>query len=220
MQHGIAYSPEVYPLLDVCFYGQYQDDVWFRTDTLYPFETTVEQIQLDADNLIHNQRRDNVILGRNRRTKLAWLSWGVDSKVFLLNPLTNEVGHVGNILFLDFDESKDFEGVLRKIAYLQRDGYVTTNPDIVGSGNGFHVYFYEIFDFQMIRAILKKDYIYYSLCDKFFRSTMYLKCSVLRLSERKKGNKQPLKLLEPGYTDSEVGRLYQDFVRRCIDENL
>lgn len=220
MEHGIAHSPVTYPLLDVCFYGQYQDGVWFRTDTLYPFDTSVEQIQLDCDNLMTRNRRELEIDDRIEYIRMSWLSWGIDSKVFMLNPLTNECGHVGNILFLDFDETGEFENVLRKIAYLQRDKLIKTNPDIVGSGNGFHVYVYEVFDFSVIRAILKKDYIYNSLCDKFFRTTMYLKCSVLRLSKIKKGKEQPLKLLESGYTNNEVGQLYQNFVRRCIDENL
>lgn len=212
MQYGISLSERLYPLLDICFYGQYTDESWFRFDKLYPFDTPVDKIVSDSKDFIEEVR--------NKEKVVKYVSWGVDSKVFVMNGLTNEVGHVGNILFLDFDDGAEFESILRKIAYLQRDKLIHSNPDIVKSEHGFHVYVYEIFDFKHIASILKTEYIYTGICNKFFRSTMYLKSSVLRLSMVKKGKDSRLEIIERGYSIGEIGNLYKEFVRKCLYENI
>jgi hypothetical protein len=190
-------------LVNICFYGQDRDDKWYREDNLYPWLDIPFSISIDCDEFA-------------RKNGLLYSSWGIDSRVYVCDGRTNEITHIGNMLFLDFDDVKDIKSVYNKIALLIDDGLISSTPDIVRSKHGFHCYFYEVFDFSEVRNILLKPYISDYICDAFFRTTLKLKCSVLRLSKWKKGEYSPLELIEFGDTEDDVGKKFQLFVRSAL----
>jgi len=155
-----------------------------------------------------------------KRHGLIYSSWGIDSRIYIRDGDTGSCDHIGNLLFLDFDDVSDELIVFNKIALLIDDGLVKSTPDIVKSKHGYHVYFYEVFTFDNIREIFGKPYISEYVCDAFFRTTLKLKCSVLRLSNWKKGEFSPSKLIVHGDTEDDIGRRFQAFVRGVLNENV
>jgi len=194
-----------FPVIRVAFYGQHENDEWFRKDIFIPVETSGSTIEELAKKI----REEN---------SLKYVSWGIDNRLTVMDMKTGCYETIANMPFIDIDiKAKVVTQELNSIiTTLRIDGYVRTSPTIISSENGFHLYYFDSVTFERVMAILNHPVFDGYVCSKFKRSTFALKGSVLRLSNYKKGNESDLIPLVLGTASSEFTESYMSFVHNIL----
>ncbi len=173
-------SSDEYPIIDVCFYGQKSDGKWLRYDRfVYPY-CTKEMIDIWAKNI----KNDN---------DMEYISWGIDSTVWTMDIHSQIKIQKGNIFILDMDVSGNYHEVTDDlISIILNNTTISVRPDIYKTGSGIHLYFFDLIDTEYLRRMMKQVFIQELVDDKFWKTTLKLGSSVLRLSDEKKGNKNKI----------------------------
>jgi len=187
------------PLIRVAFYGQNKEGEWFRHDKLVTPNTPKEAVDKEAEKL-------------KEKNKLEWISYGIDSRIYVQKRMTGEVEELGAVLFIDIDIRDIDAGQWYEIMSVILD--IGVVPDIAITKNGMHLRFWFIDEPK--RQIERMEKFRPLIDEKALKVAKSLNAAVLRLSEKKKNEINDIILINEGKPKNHEDDLYlvMGFVRK------